>query len=103
MVAADQVLLNHHITWAEDKCTAIAKADLLQPYRQAIDHAHSNTQTPKPTFLQASKNASNALAANIKQTLHTCLPSHKHVAFQSQAHGCCSLLQPQQQLTDAHV
>ena len=64
-VAAEHVLLNHHITWAEDECTATAKADVLQPYRLAIDYAHSRTHKPTPTFLQATKNAGYALAANM--------------------------------------
>jgi hypothetical protein len=65
-VAAEHVLLDHHITWAEDECTAADKADLLQPYRLAIDNAHSHTHKPKPTFLQATKNSGYALAANIE-------------------------------------
>ena len=43
MAAAEQVLLDHHITWAEDERTAAAKADLLQPYRRTIDYAHART------------------------------------------------------------
>ena len=86
MVAAEQVLLDHHITWAEDERTTTAKADLLQPYRRAIDYAHSRTHKPKPTFPPATKNTGYALATNIKQAQHTSQPSSKHVAFQSQAH-----------------
>ena len=48
MAAAEQVLLDHHITWAEDERTAVAKADLLQPYRRTIDYAHAHTHKPKP-------------------------------------------------------
>eukprot|EP00804_Cyclotella_cryptica_P027249 CCRYP_014354-RA/>CCRYP_014354-RA protein AED:0.61 eAED:0.43 QI:0/0/0/0.5/1/1/2/0/183 len=66
MVASEQVLLNHHITWAEDEHTAAAKANLLQPYCHAIDYAHSHIHKPKPTFLQATKNTGYALATNIK-------------------------------------
>ena len=86
MAAAEQVLLDHHITWAEDERTAAAKADLLQPYRRTIDYAHARTHKPKPTFLQATRNNAYALATNIKRACHAGQPFSKHVAFQSQAH-----------------
>eukprot|EP00804_Cyclotella_cryptica_P028992 CCRYP_012407-RA/>CCRYP_012407-RA protein AED:0.42 eAED:0.45 QI:0/0/0/1/1/1/3/0/246 len=84
--AADHKLLNHHITWAEDERTAAAKANLLHPRRRAIDSAHTRTQQPTATLFQATKNAGYALAANIRRSLLTCLPSAHHVTFQAQAH-----------------
>eukprot|EP00804_Cyclotella_cryptica_P017383 CCRYP_020246-RA/>CCRYP_020246-RA protein AED:0.61 eAED:0.61 QI:0/0/0/0.5/1/1/2/0/312 len=84
--AADHTLIDQHITWAEDERTAAGKADLLRPCRRSIDYAHTRTRKPKATLLQATKNAGYALAANLRQSLLTCLPSAKHVTFQTQAH-----------------
>jgi hypothetical protein len=93
VATADHKLLDHRITWAEVERTAVAKADCQHPHRSTIDYSHTRALKPKVSFLHATKNAGYALAANLKQTLQTCLPSAKHVAFQAQAH--VRLLQPQ--------
>eukprot|EP00804_Cyclotella_cryptica_P010972 CCRYP_016689-RA/>CCRYP_016689-RA protein AED:0.31 eAED:0.36 QI:0/0/0/1/1/1/5/0/1039 len=84
--AADNQLLDQHITWAEDERTAAAKADILHPRCQAINNAHTRTSKPAVSLLQASKNTGYALATNIRRTLHKCLPAVPHVTFQAQAH-----------------
>eukprot|EP00804_Cyclotella_cryptica_P013008 CCRYP_002333-RA/>CCRYP_002333-RA protein AED:0.42 eAED:0.42 QI:0/-1/0/1/-1/1/1/0/258 len=86
--AADNQLLDQHITWAEDERTAAAKADILHPRCQAINNAHTRTSKPAVSLLQASKNTGYALATNIRRTLHKCLPAVPHVTFQAQAHVC---------------
>eukprot|EP00804_Cyclotella_cryptica_P008931 CCRYP_012040-RA/>CCRYP_012040-RA protein AED:0.26 eAED:0.26 QI:0/0/0/1/1/1/2/0/686 len=82
---ADHQLLDQHITWVEDECTAAAKANILHPRRRAIENAHTRTRKPTVTLLQASKNTGYTLATNIRRTLRKCLPSAHQVTFQAQA------------------
>jgi hypothetical protein len=64
--SADHKLLDHHITWAEDERTAAAKADHQHPHHRNINYSHMHALKPKVSFLQATKNAGYALAANLK-------------------------------------
>ncbi len=54
--AGDHLLLDQHITWAEDERTAAAKTNILHPRRQTIDNDQMRTRKPSVTLLQASKN-----------------------------------------------
>ncbi|KAL9178475.1 hypothetical protein ACHAXT_003805 [Thalassiosira profunda] len=46
--AATNALLDHHITWAEDERTDMAKADVANPRRRAIDTADDPSRPAKP-------------------------------------------------------
>ena len=40
--------IDHHITWAEDERTELAKNDMSNPARVAIDTAHARATTRYP-------------------------------------------------------
>eukprot|EP00804_Cyclotella_cryptica_P029885 CCRYP_010794-RA/>CCRYP_010794-RA protein AED:0.38 eAED:0.53 QI:0/0/0/1/0/0.2/5/0/538 len=101
-VAADQVLLDHHITWAEDERTAAAKADLLQPYRQALDYAHAHTHPQTQSYLSPSYQEHWVCSSNQHQASTARLPILLQ-ACRLPVPSPCPLLQPQRQLTNAHV
>ena len=67
LAAADDQLLDHHITWAKDLRTIAAKADTPCTKRRAIDLAHTAKTHKTPSLSQGSAILSFALASTIKQ------------------------------------
>ena len=62
----NHLLLDQHITWAEDERTAAAKTNILHPRLQTINNDQMRTHKPTVTLLQASKNTGYALATNTR-------------------------------------
>ena len=78
------MLLEQHITWAEDERTVLAKADHDDPRRRAVDNAH-HRQPPRPSILQRGRNVGSALCAAVRRGTHR-LAAANHVHFNDRAH-----------------
>ena len=77
-------LLDHHITWAEDECTALAKADNSNRKRAAVEHAHKGRTTAAPSLLQRTKNLGQAFSASVRRAAKTVIAA-PHVSFAAKA------------------
>jgi hypothetical protein len=79
----ENALIDEHITWAEDERTTMAKADMSNMQRRAIDNAHTQKST-KPisiTILQRGRNLGYALSTTARVMVRSCINASPHVRF----------------------
>ncbi|EED95555.1 predicted protein [Thalassiosira pseudonana CCMP1335] len=82
--AADDAFLDEQITIAEDERTARAKADPNNPFRHAVDTAHTQPSAC-PSILQCGRNFSHSIQNTINQLWRTVSDNTKRVRFAKQA------------------
>ena len=84
----DHETLDHHITWAEDERTELAKQDTDNPARAAIDHAHVDKQKPALSILQRGREFGQALSTTIRRIAKATLSSRPTVRFDTSPSVC---------------
>lgn len=81
--AAEDALLDQHITWAEDECTEMAKTSSDCMRRRAIDKAHESALGLRAgratSVIQHGRNAGYALSTTMRRAIQCVVRAEKHV------------------------
>ena len=82
---AVEELLDHHITWAEDERTTLAKQSNNNPHKQTIEANHTIHRSKPVSILQNGKNKGYALQTTITRAFKGLFTSKPTVHFANQA------------------